>query len=396
MRAFHVLRALAVTHDVHLVVGNPLFPCTRADLARADLPVASRLALPLDPAHAPDLFLRRVLHRCLPQRLGHRARHPWYWSSAAGGVRRVLRRFVEGKPITTLHVFRLYMLPVGEAALALLPRAPLQIDLDDIESDTCTRLADLHRRVGDLAAAAAAQRDADFYSACEARYLPRVGKVWVCSEPDRAKLSARLGCGNIATVPNTVPIPDAPLPPPTDDPFTLLFVGSLGYLPNRSGVDWFLGEVLPRLAGLATRPLRFRVVGHLPAGYLPPRPTGNAAVELIGHAPAVRPHYAVSAAAAVPLFAGGGTRVKLLEAFSFQRPVVTTSMGAEGLDVNDGEHVLLADDAPRFARQCWRLMQEPELGALLAKNAWRLLHERYHPDLVAAEVQRHTLRPEAS
>ena len=58
MRAFHVLRALAAGHDVHLVAGNPLFPFTRAELARADLPVLSRLTLPLDPWHAPGLFAR--------------------------------------------------------------------------------------------------------------------------------------------------------------------------------------------------------------------------------------------------------------------------------------------------------------------------------------------------
>jgi glycosyltransferase involved in cell wall biosynthesis len=95
-----------------------------------------------------------------------------------------------------------------------------------------------------------------------------------------------------------------------------------------------------------------------------------------------------SDAVVVPVRAGGGTRIKILEAFSFQRPVVSTSTGTEGIAARDGEHLLIGDSPEKFAEQCLRLMGDPALGACLAANARRLDEEEYSMEALARKMAR--------
>jgi glycosyltransferase involved in cell wall biosynthesis len=88
----------------------------------------------------------------------------------------------------------------------------------------------------------------------------------------------------------------------------------------------------------------------------------------------------------VPLRAGGGTRIKILEAFAHGVPVVSTRIGAEGISVADGKHLLLADDAEAFARACLQVKENPELACGLAMRASALLHERYIPARIVDAV----------
>jgi glycosyltransferase involved in cell wall biosynthesis len=93
--------------------------------------------------------------------------------------------------------------------------------------------------------------------------------------------------------------------------------------------------------------------------------------------PSVEPFYRRSAIAVVPLRTGGGTRLKILEAFAHQTPVVSTTIGCEGLDVKDGEHLLIADGDRQFAHQCIRLLRTPDARRQLIARARRLAVDRY-------------------
>jgi glycosyltransferase involved in cell wall biosynthesis len=93
----------------------------------------------------------------------------------------------------------------------------------------------------------------------------------------------------------------------------------------------------------------------------------------------VVPYYQQADAAIVPLRAGAGTRLKILEAFAWQVPVVSTSIGIEGLEATHGQHALIADTPPDFARQCARLMAEPSLRDNLVKNGLSLVKSKYSP-----------------
>ena len=322
MRAGSVLRALARHHSVHLHV----------------LPVYARW----DDALVPEL------------------------ASLCAGV-------TEGVAIEppaaldVLHVFRLAALPFARQCAA----AERHVDLDDIEPETYRRLAELHRLNGDAAGADAMDAEAVRYEPLLEEVLAGWDRLYVCSERDRA----RLGVDTARVLPNVVET--APRPERRDGSFTFLFVGNLDYYPNGDAVRWFAREVLPALQRRASAPFQVLVAGN---GEAPPE---------LAHAGAVRdlgPCYAAADAAIVPLRAGGGTRIKILEAFAHGVPVVSTPVGAEGLEAGDGEHLLLGENAEAFARRCAELMASPELRRSLAERALRLVRDSYSIDAAIAAV----------
>ena len=158
-------------------------------------------------------------------------------------------------------------------------------------------------------------------------------------------------------------------------PNALVYNGSLTYSANYDAMRWFLAEIYPRIK--AARPRR-----------LPDHHRFHRGVDLAGLAlddtvaspaswttcacPWPRPRVCVA-----PIRQGGGTRLKILEAMALGTPVVATSKGAEGLDVVDGEHLLLADDAESFARSTVALLKDPDLRRRLAANARRLVERAY-------------------
>ncbi|MCA1830048.1 MAG: glycosyltransferase family 4 protein [Actinomycetota bacterium] len=139
---------------------------------------------------------------------------------------------------------------------------------------------------------------------------------------------------------------------------TLLFVGPLTYDANLDGLKWFIHDVLPYIRSREPD-VRLDVVGTPVDLEVPSE------VRLLGRVEDVRPHVARAAVSIVPVRVGTGTRYKILEALSMQRAVVSTTVGAEGLGVINGEHVMIADDPQDFARAVIRLLDEPELRAHL-------------------------------
>jgi glycosyltransferase involved in cell wall biosynthesis len=162
-------------------------------------------------------------------------------------------------------------------------------------------------------------------------------------------------------------------------------VGTLGYYPNADGAAFLCRDVVP-LLGRNGQPPRVAIVGSKPPesvralGALPE-------VSVFADVPDVAPYYAAAKVAVVPLRAGGGSRIKILEAFAHGRPVVSTRIGAEGLAVADGRHLLLADTAEAFAAAVRRLLSDPDLAARLAAEARQLVDERYDFECVAREIE---------
>jgi glycosyltransferase involved in cell wall biosynthesis len=166
----------------------------------------------------------------------------------------------------------------------------------------------------------------------------------------------------------------APLPePPVAD--TLLFVGTFTYRPNVDAALLLVREIFP-LVRRAVPAARLLLVGHEPpeAVRALAREPG---VSLAGALPDVNPAYERAAVAVAPLRAGGGTRLKILEAMALGRPVVSTRIGAEGLAVVDHDHLLLSDTPGDFAASVARLLGDRPLRVRLAANARRLVEARY-------------------
>jgi len=136
--------------------------------------------------------------------------------------------------------------------------------------------------------------------------------------------------------------------------------------------------------------LRFLIVGRLPPGVGVPELRDAPEVSYLGGREDLAACYGEANAVVAPLRAGGGTRIKVLEAFSMARPVVTTPVGAEGIDAADGVHVLMGADAESLARQCVRLMEEPGLARSLVQSAEELYLRAYRPEVAAAAALENT------
>jgi glycosyltransferase involved in cell wall biosynthesis len=190
----------------------------------------------------------------------------------------------------------------------------------------------------------------------------------VCSAEDAAVLHARYPQLSCSAIPSGYdPEHFRPRDPaPERAPATLLFLGSMSYGPNADAAARFVHEVLPAL--LRTHPtLELEIVGKAPSPEV--RALAGPNVRVVGAVPDVRPYLERATLMVVPLRIGGGTRLKIVEAMAMGCPVVSTPVGAAGLDLVDREHLLLAEDSARFAARVAELIAEPELGQELAGKA---------------------------
>jgi glycosyltransferase involved in cell wall biosynthesis len=155
--------------------------------------------------------------------------------------------------------------------------------------------------------------------------------VLACSEDDARDIAARCGIA-AAVVPNAVRIPDGDAV--TSSRYDLLFLGNFNYAPNVEAAQWLCREILPRLPGAT-----LALVGHSPSAALQDL-AQQGRVLVSGTVSDVGPFYRGARLVVVPLHAGGGTSIKVLEALARRRPVVSTTVGVRGIPVTNGEHVL--------------------------------------------------------
>jgi glycosyltransferase involved in cell wall biosynthesis len=158
------------------------------------------------------------------------------------------------------------------------------------------------------------------------------------------------------------------------DPSSVLFTGRIAYRPNTDAVLYFVRKILPIIH--RSRP---DVVLTVAGADVPPdvRRLAGPNVVVTGPVPDMRPYWRRAAAVVVPLRFGGGTRIKVLEALAMARPVVSTSLGCEGIDVVPGDHLLMADEPEWFAQSVLRVLGDPELGANLGRRGRMLVEARY-------------------
>ncbi|MEL7058612.1 MAG: glycosyltransferase [Acidobacteriota bacterium] len=232
----------------------------------------------------------------------------------------------------------------------------------------------------------------------ELRLLSRARLVWVCSTLDARRLASAgfsgqavvTGRPSVVVVPNVAPPPAATTAVPSTRarPPTALFVGTMGYHANRSGIRWFAEEIWPRVRErLPTA--RCRIVGRWPAWSPPPATLDQPGLEVAGFVDELAPEWRGADVFVCPLRVGSGTRIKILEAWSQRLAVVSTSVGAEGLiepsdGGADGPPALLADDPEAFAEATVRVLAEADLAKAVAAAGHRLWRDRYTPEVAAS------------
>jgi glycosyltransferase involved in cell wall biosynthesis len=205
----------------------------------------------------------------------------------------------------------------------------------------------------------------------------------VCSALDAGR-ARESGVPRVEVVVNGYPRPEVPVGSPgVGDPPTVLFQGSLHYPPNAHGSQWLVNEVAPLLwAELPAA--RIRLVGRpdsaVSALHHPP------AVTVVGTVDDITTELGAADLVVVPVHFGSGTRLKIVEAFAHRIPVVSTSIGAEGLDAVGGRHLLLADTPAAMAAACVRLLTDQALRRTLVDQAERLYLERYTDECVEEAV----------
>ena len=257
---------------------------------------------------------------------------------------------------------------------------PTVVDLDVLDDKVERQKAVLNLTRGTLgvdevkargAAMARARLNAYDWKVFQQSVARAVDRVVLCSSED----VARLGVDNAVIVPNTYPEPAVPVGKEVaSDPPTILFQATFDYAPNIDAATWLVHEIAPkirqllpssriRLAGLSTPPVE--------ALADPPD------VTVTGLVPDMADELAVADIVVVPLRVGSGTRLKILESFAHRVPVVSTSLGAEGLEAEDGIHLLLADTPDAIAAACARIQNDPDLRRRLVDAGRQLFLERY-------------------
>jgi glycosyltransferase involved in cell wall biosynthesis len=200
--------------------------------------------------------------------------------------------------------------------------------------------------------------------------------VYLCSAADERRLLDQAPGVRTTVIPNAADVefyqPRSTDPPP--DGGLVVFFGLLSYVPNIDGVNYFIGDVWPRISA-AHPEARLRIIGGQAPRSL--RALAGPRVELTGFVPDLRPHLASAAAVVVPLRLGGGTRLKIVEAMAMGKAIVSTRLGAEGIEAVPGRDILVEDQPAAFADAVNRLLAEPDLAARIGWSARKLAVERY-------------------
>ncbi|PYP51716.1 MAG: hypothetical protein DMD45_07060 [Gemmatimonadetes bacterium] len=355
IRTFHVLRLLARRFDVTALCfyrrkGGAVSQHDLAQRLEALRSLAAVEAFPVPQEHSAWRLAWDHLRSVARQRA-----HTTF-AFDSGAVRARLAQLLGERRFDVIHVDSIAL----ARYLPLVGEAPMVCVHHNVESLLLERRASMER-----------VRWRRAYLRHQARLMEREERRWcrrcalniVVSESDASELRRVVPGVNCAVVPNGVDI-DAFRPGVGRD-HGLVFVGELTWFPNLDGLQFFHDEILPRVRALHGE-TTVRWVGRV-SDDARRRYGDRAAIQLTGYVPDVRPYVRDAACYVVPLRVGGGTRLKILDAWAMGKAVVSTSIGCEGLAARDGHNILVRDDPDAFARAvCDVLRDEPlrrRLGA---------------------------------
>ena len=357
-RVFHLVDQLALRHRVTFLsyVAPDDSPSARAAFAER---IHELVAVPRP--------IRSVRAKRLRQGLSLLSRTPFH---AAQLRDEDLQRAVDG----VLERDRFDVIQIESSQLGWLrlpPSTPVVVDEHNIESELLGRMGQTETS---LARRTYNRWEHRRYREYEKRVWSSAAACATTSKRDADAVAAQRPGLPVMVVPNGVDVEEFTSTGAPAEPGSIVFTGLLDYRPNEDGIRWFLKEVFPAVR--AERPdAHITVVGRGPAELL--ESLRGPGVTVTGWVPEVRPFMDAAAVVVVPLRMGGGTRLKVVEAMSMSRGIVSTSLGAEGLDVVSGTHLELADDPQAFAGAVVGLLDDPDRAARLGATARRLAEERY-------------------
>ena len=198
--------------------------------------------------------------------------------------------------------------------------------------------------------------------------------VLVTSERDKKLINEKVSTVPQYVVPNGVDCNYFYPSEQSTEPNTLVFTGRIDYTPNCDGMIYFITDILPIIRE-SVPDIKLYIVGKNPPNQLQKYAEEN--IIITGFVDDVRPYVWKSSVYVVPLRMGGGTRLKVLEALAMKKPLVTTSIGSEGINVEHGKSVMIADDPKTFAEYVVQLLQNRSLCIELGQNGYQLIKSKY-------------------
>lgn len=348
LRIYHILRHLVSTYDV-TVVGFGEYGDISAFYE-----------------HFPSLrgkthFIRRpfkVKYKRIVQLYSLFTSHSsWYIREECRAMGKKLDELLGSMPFDIIHAEFPLM-----AHFEMSSNALKILDAHNVEYDNFRRMANLK---GDFLRGYYYRREYRKFYLEEITVCRKQDAIFTTSYRDRSLFDKDTPCVPKFVIPNGV---DTSYFYPGDtkpEPYSLVFTGMMGYVPNYDGVLYFLDEVFPRIVNEVPE-AKMYIVGKNPPKILRKRRSDR--VVITGFVDDVRPYIRKASVYVVPLRMGGGTRLKVLEALSMEKAVVTTHIGAEGIGAEGGQTVLYADKAPEFAAAVIRLLKNRTLAKKMGKS----------------------------
>jgi len=361
IRTLEMLRQLHRRHEIHYAAlwdGQPEGVARAAEYSTRAFPVAFRAASKRSPRFAMEVVAGVFSN--LPLAIGR-------WRSPE--MQNILAKLIREESYDAMVCdFLVTAVNFPEIEKAVLFQHNVESVIWERHAETAT---DAPRR---KYFAAQARRMGVF----EADICRRAARVVAVSESDAAQMSERFGVV-CSAIPTGVDIEYFSRSSARGQ--GLVFVGSMDWMPNVDGITWFTQDILPLIRAV-NRTIPVTIVGRAPPPGVQALAASDPHLHVTGTVPDVRPYLWNAAVSIVPLRIGGGTRIKIYEAMAAGVPVVSTTIGAEGLDVRDGQTIALADTPADFARRCLELAGSAAVANEMSRAAREMVALRYSWDQV--------------
>ncbi len=371
MRTFHYISALSREHHLSVVSFGSRLECAEGLRELERLGCAVYLS---PPARGTTEFFRKtvsVMTSFLTPR-------PYAVASRfSSDMLQLMRHILSKKPFDLLVCDGIHMSPHVPADISI----PAILDEHNIESTIISRYASTERNpLLRLLARVEAERFRRFEEISWMRFR----ECHVCSEVDRTIIRQRCAMVPVRVVPNAVCVKPSVLLPHRDSPPSLIYTGMMGWKPNVDSVRYFCSDIFPLIRKVFPE-LVFRIVGKDPTGKVR-KLADNRSVVVTGSVPDMEACIRDSDIVVVPLRIGSGTRLKILEAMALGKPVVATAIGAEGLNVNHGRNILIADTPEDFALNVIHLLAEPEFAKTIGNAGRELVMREYNRSIIERHI----------
>ncbi len=371
IRTYHILNQLAKRFTVHLVC----FSFDENDRPWAHSLEKKGLKITLVPYQEPPFFAKtsRILFSSLPYSILK------YYSRA---MENVLERLIQAEKFDAVHVDHLHMAIYGSRFSG----QPRVLDEHNVEYVILRRCAQIEKsRIKKKIFIDQSQK----MQAFEMRAVHGFSRCLTVSLEDcRSLMNGTLDAGHCQVVPNGVDTQyfRPAIGIPRDEEQSLVFTGSLDWWPNEDAIVYFCQDILPQIWRQLPR-LKFVIVGKSPSQRIRALMAAEPRIVVTGRVDDVRPFLSAARVFVVPLRVGGGTRLKILEAMAMQKAVVSTTLGAEGIQCASGKNILIADEPQDFASQVVALVRDEGRAMSIGKAGRDLVCSTYDWEIVGNKLE---------